>query len=278
MSISSAIPDNGLSALGRVQPLLARLASVLVGAAYRCGAFLALLLAWHVVSRLGLVSAFLLPSPERVAATFVELIRDGSLVRNAAVSMTRVVFGYALAAVLAVPFAVLLTLARALRRVLNPPLEFLRQIPPLALIPLLILWLGIGEAQKLGVVTLTCFFPIFLGTIDGLTRVDGRLVEVGRVCGLPRRIIVWRIVLPAAMPAIVTGLRIALGLSWRALVGAELIAASAGLGYLIVDAQNMARTDIVLVGVVVIGALGMATDCLVRALLRRLMPWMRLDG
>jgi sulfonate transport system permease protein len=258
--------------------LLVGLGQALQGAIRRSIAFIVLLLAWHLVSRLGLASAFLLPSPERVAVTAVELLRDGSLLRNAAVSMSRVLSGYGLAVALALPVAVLFTLAPALRRALNPPLEFLRQIPPLALIPLLILWLGIGEAQKLGVVTLTCFFPIFLGTLDGLTRVDPRLVEVGRVCGLQRGGIVWRIVLPAAMPAIVTGLRIALGLSWRALVGAELIAASVGLGYMIVDAQNMARTDIVLVGVVVIGALGMTTDRLVCALLRRLMPWMRLEA
>lgn len=243
----------------------------------RSAAFLVLLLAWHLASRFALVSAFLLPSPARVAATAAAMLMDGSLPRHAAISVARALAGFGLAALLALPLAVLFTLMPPLRRLLEPPLEFLRQIPPLALIPLFILWLGIGEAQKLGVVALTCFFPIFLGTLDGLARVDPRLIEVGRACGLRRGAIVRRIVLPAAMPTIVTGLRIALGFSWRALVGAELVAASAGLGYLIVDAQNLARTDIVLAGVVVIGILGMLADRLARLALRRLLPWMRVE-
>lgn len=241
----------------------------------RCAAFLALLLAWHLASRFGLVSAFLLPSPARVATTTAAMVMDGSLPRHAAISLARALAGFGLAALLALPLAVLFTLLPPLRRLLEPPLEFLRQVPPLALIPLFILWLGIGEVQKLGVVALTCFFPIFLGTLDGLARVDPRLVEVGRACGLRRGAIVRRIVLPAATPTIVTGLRIALGFSWRALVGAELVAASAGLGYLIVDAQNLARTDIVLAGVLVIGVLGMTVDRLARLALRRLLPWIR---
>lgn len=233
---------------------------------------------WEGACRFGLVSPFLLPAPERVAAIGLDMLADGTLVRHTAVSLARAMAGFLLAVMVALPLAVLLSLAPRPRRLLEPLLEFLRQIPPLALIPLLVLWLGIGEAQKLGVVALTCFFPVFLGTLGGLAQVDRKLVEVGRVCGLAQSALVSRIILPAAMPSIVTGLRISLGFSWRALVGAELIAASEGLGYLIVDAQNMARTDVVLVGVVVIGLLGMLVDRLTRMALHRAMPWLPRDG
>ena len=275
------MPDTSLSFARAAPPRpwpLACHAAPLAKTARRSAAFVLLLVAWDMASRLGLASPFLLPSPERVAATTIELLRDGSLFWNAAVSVARALGGFALAAATAMPLAVLFSLAPALRRLLEPPLEFLRQVPPLALVPLLVLWLGIGEAQKVGIVALSCFFPIFLAMLDGLTRVDSGLIEVGRACGLGGTALVRRVVLPAAMPTVVTGLRIALGYSWRALVGAELIAASAGLGYLIVDAQNLARTDIVLAGVVVIGVIGMAVDLLARAALRRLLPWIRLDG
>lgn len=238
-------------------------------------AFVVLLLLWWTAARAGWVSAFLLPPPERVWASAVELFADGTIFRHAIISLGRAATGFALAAVLGIATAIAFAASPALRRFLSPPLEFLRQIPPLALVPLLILWLGIGEAQKVGIVALVCFFPIFLGTLDGFAGADPRLIEVGRALRLSRAAQIRRIVLPAAAGSIVTGLRIALGLSWRAVVGAELIAASAGLGFLIVDAQNLARTDIVLVGVVVIGAMGMAVDQLARLAVRRAMPWLR---
>ena len=146
---------------------------------------------------------------------------------------------------------------------------------PLAMMPLLILWLGIGEAQKIGIIVLACFFPIFLGALGGIAQCDPKLVEVGRVCGLAQRDILRRIVLPAALPSIVIGLRIALGQGWRALVGAELVASAAGLGYMIVDAEQLARTDIVIVGIFVIGTLGLLADFGVRRLIARTAPWLR---
>ncbi|AOO83129.1 ABC transporter permease [Bosea vaviloviae] len=232
-------------------------------------------LAWFVTSATGFVSPFLLPGPFTVAQAGWQLIQDGSLAKHAAISLQRVGLGYGLSVILALPLALLFGLLPRLRSFCEPALEFLRQIPPLALLPLLILWLGIGEVQKVGVIVLSCFFPIFLGALGGIAQADPKLIEVGRICGLSRREILTRIVLPASLPALVVGLRIALGYSWRALVGAELIASSAGLGYLIIDAQNMARTDIVLVGVLVIGVLGLVADALARAALRRSAPWLR---
>lgn len=239
--------------------------------------FLATLLVWHLASVSGAVSPFLLPPPRTVFDTLVELANSGVLARHTLVSLKRVACGYLLAIAAAIPFALLFTLSDVLRRGIEPLLEFLRQIPPLAMMPLLILWLGIGEAQKIGIIILSCFFPIFLGVRGGIAAVDRKLIDVGTVCGFTRAEIMLRIVLPSALPAIVVGLRIGLGYSWRALVGAELIASSAGLGYMIVDAENLARTDIVLAGILVIGVLGLASDHLLRHLIRRKAPWLAGD-
>lgn len=237
--------------------------------------FLLLGLLWSVTSAFGLVSPFLLPGPVAVVEAGRQLIADGSLARHVAISLQRVILGYGLSVATALPLALLFGLLPRLRALVEPALEFLRQIPPLALLPLLILWLGIGEVQKIGVIVLSCFFPIFLGALGGIAQADPKLVEVGRACGLSSSEILRRIVLPASLPALVVGLRIGLGYSWRALVGAELIASSSGLGYMIIDAQNLARTDIVLVGVFVIGVLGLIADALARAAIRRSAPWLR---
>ncbi len=238
---------------------------------------LATLAAWHLASASGWVSPFLLPSPRTVFETLIDLSVSGVLARHVLVSLRRVVSGYLLAIALAVPVALLFSLSRPLRSMVEPLLEFLRQIPPLAMMPLLILWLGIGEAQKVGIIVLSCFFPIFLGVRGGIAAVDRKLIDVGTVYGFSRTEIMLRIVLPSALPSIVVGLRIGLGYSWRALVGAELIASSAGLGYMIVDAENLARTDIVLAGILVIGLLGLVSDHLLRALIRRKVRWLAED-
>lgn len=239
--------------------------------------FAAVLGLWWLASALDWVNAFLLPSPGKVANTLVDLGQSGALSRHALVSMQRVVLGYGIAVMAAILLAVAFSRSSALRGLLDPLLEFLRQIPPLALMPLLMLWLGIGEMQKVGIIVLSCFFPIFLGVRGGIAQVDRKLVEVGKVCGLGQSEIMRRIVLPSSLPSIVVGLRIGLGYSWRALVGAELIASSAGLGYLIVDAENLARTDIVLAGILVIGVIGLAADQLLKWAVGRVAPWLASD-
>jgi sulfonate transport system permease protein len=242
-----------------------------------CAVFAATIALWWLASLSGWVSAFLLPAPTTVAKTLGELVASGELARHSLVSLRRVASGYALAIALALPLALLFVVSRPLRTTIEPLLEFLRQIPPLALMPLLMLWLGIGETQKIGIIILSCFFPIFLGVRGGFATVDRKLIDVGTVCGFSRAEIMLRIVLPSAMPAIVVGLRIGLGYSWRALVGAELIASSAGLGYMIVDAENLARTDIVLAGILVIGGLGLLADHGLRFVIRRAAPWISDD-
>lgn len=244
---------------------------------YSIVAFGAVLGLWWAASGFGWIGPFLLPSPGKVMKTMVELAQSGELSRHTLVSLQRVGAGYLLAVGLAVLLALTFSKSAITRQLLDPLLEFMRQIPPLALMPLLMLWLGIGEAQKVGIIVLACFFPIFLGMRSGIAQVDAKLIEVGKVCGLSDGQIMWRIVLPSSLPSIVVGLRIGLGYSWRALVGAELIASSAGLGYLIVDAENLARTDIVLAGIFVIGAIGILADQLLKTGIVRTAPWLAVN-
>jgi sulfonate transport system permease protein len=229
--------------------------------------FIVILALWWTLSATGAVNAFLLPAPQRVWSTFITLASNGKLLDNLLVSM--------IAVVAAMVITVLVTTARPIAMLIDGPLEFLRQIPPLALVPLTMLWLGIGETQKVGVIVLACFFPVFLGIRGGFAQVDSKLIDVGRAARFSRAEILWRIVLPAALPSTAVGLRIALGYGWRALVGAELIASSAGIGYMITDAQDMARTDIVMVGILTIGVVGIAVDAALKLALRKAAPWMR---
>ena len=232
---------------------------------------------WWLAGALHWASAFLLPPPAKVWATFLSLCQSGKLQSHMLVSLGRVGGGFALALVSALVISIFVSNSKIFAAIIEPPLEFLRQLPPLALIPLMLLWLGIGEAQKLGIIVMASFFPIYLGFRGGFAQVDPKLIEVGRAAGFTRLALLRRIALPAALPSIITGLRLGLGYGWRALVGAELIASSAGLGYLILDAQDLARTDIVLVGVFVIGIIGVLTDNCLKALVRWRLPWIAQD-
>ncbi len=225
---------------------------------------------WWALTRWGSIPPILLPSLEAVAKTFWTLLRSGKLIHDIEASAFRALVGFSLSAVMAISLAFLLTRYRALQRFLSIPLEALRVIPPLALIPLLILWLGINEAPKIAIVILASFFPIFLSTRTALANVDPKLIEVGHVLGFSTREIQQRIVLPSALPALLTGLRLGFGYSWRALVGAELIAASSGLGYLINDSADFGQTSVVFVGIITIAVLGILADALLAGVIKRL--------
>lgn len=237
-----------------------------------------LLAIWQLASSLGWTNAYLLPSPLRVARALVRAAANGELLRHAAASGARVLGGFGLAVGLAFPAAVLVSLAPRLGSALDPLLTFLRNIPPLALVPVLILWFGIGEASKLALIVLASFFPVFMGAVTGLGSVDPRLVEMGRSLGFSRLRILARIMIPESVPSVANGLRLGLGYSWRSLVGAEMVAASSGLGYWILDAEEMARIDVVFAGILAIGALGILLDRAAFAASSRLLPWARLEA
>ncbi len=234
---------------------------------------LGLLALWQIASVAGWVNPYLLPSPRRVALAVLNAGLRGELGRHVAASLLRVGEGFGISVALALPLAILASFAPRLTRAFNPLLTFLRNIPPLALIPVLILWFGLGEASKLALIVLTSFFPVFLGAVTGLGSVDPRLVEMGRSLGFSRLRILQRIMLPESLPSLLNGLRLGLGFSWRAIIGAEMIAAASGLGYWILDAEEMARIDVVFAGILVIGSLGLVLDRLAMLAALRCLPW-----
>ena len=224
---------------------------------------------WSVVCRMGVFSAYVLPSPGKVWMAFLSMLRSGELGKSLLVSFSRVLIGFFLSSALAFLLGVLTSLAPSANPYYHPILEFLRHIPPMSLIPLLILWCGIGEASKIIIIVLTTFFPVFLNTNAGLEQCDPKLLEVGRMLEMSRTQQFFQIRLPSALPNILVGMRIGLGYSWRAIIGAEMIAAASGIGYLILDAQAMSRIDKVIVGILLIGLVGWMTDLLFGLIIRR---------
>ena len=209
----------------------------------------ALVLLWELAARSGWVSAYLLPGPLAVLATGAQLLQSGVLAAHAAASLARIGVGFLISCVAGI------ALAGAVAR-----LRLVEDLTaaPLALTPLLVLWLGIGNATQISIIVLASFFPVFLNALGGFRCVTAQDDELARSLDLPRWAYVACIAAPAAVPSLVTGVRLGFGYSWRALIAAELIAAGSGLGYLILDAQELQRTDVVMVGILVIGLLGWA--------------------
>lgn len=234
---------------------------------------LALFALWWLASAFAWVNPYLLPHPEAVYQAFVELLKDGTLFEHVWASLGRAFGGYIAAALLALPMGYLFAKYETLHIQSRIILESLRMIPPLSLIPLLILWLGIGEVAKLTIVLLASFFPIYLNAYSGFKQLDYRYGELAKTLNLSPIEKIRHIEFPGALPAVFTGLRLGFGYSWRALVSAELIAASSGLGYLISDASEMARTDQVFVGILMIALLGIIGDVLFQLGLRKVAPW-----
>jgi NitT/TauT family transport system permease protein/sulfonate transport system permease protein len=227
---------------------------------------------WWLLSARALVNPYLIPPPGKILAAAARLLAGGELAGHVRISLIRVWSGYLVSAGAALPLALLFHEIPVLRKVFHGLFETIRAVPPLALIPLLILWFGIGEASKRAVIVLATFFPIFLNAESGFASMDGRWLELSRSLELsfPRHL--RSVLIPAALPQIITGLRLGFGYAWRALLGAELFASASGLGYLITDAQAMARTDWVFVGIAAIGLLGVLFDALFRFLAARLLP------
>lgn len=234
---------------------------------------LAIILVWWIGSDLGVWNGYVIPSPERVASSMWSMAMDGSLLKHASASFLRVIWGFAIASLVAIPLGFAMGLSRSLERWLQSTLDFMRHVPPLAIMPMVILWFGIGEVSKVVVVFMATFFPILLNTQSGVAGCDTKLLEVGRAFGLSRLERFNRILVPSALPSILLGMRLGLSYSWRSLIGAELIAAASGIGYVIHDAEQLSRSDVIIVGVLLLGFAGSLSDHLFTALSRRLTPW-----
>ena len=234
---------------------------------------LLLLLAWQAASSSGLVSPQTLASPSRILSTALGLIADGTLPRNLLVSLIRAGSGLAIAIVAGIVLALVAGLSRLGEEAIDAPMQMLRTLPALALVPLFILWFGIGELPKVALVALGSMIPIYLNLYKGIRSIDPKLLEMGRTLGLSRAQTIRQIVLPGALPDLLTGLRFSVGISWLMLVVAEQVNANSGIGHMMTDAEDFLRTDIILVGLLVYALLGLLSDAVVRVLERTLLSW-----
>lgn len=244
-----------------------------LGRARRFVVPLLLVLAWEGAAQAGLISTRLLAPPSAILAAAWGLTVSGELGHHLLVSLGRVGSGLAIAITLGTGLGLLSGLSRRGEDAIDATLQMLRALPFLALVPLLILWLGIGEATKITLVALGATFPIYLTLFGGIRGTDPKLLEAGRVLGLSHAQRIVHIVLPAALPQALVGLRYALGTAWLSLVVGEQINATAGIGFLVMDAREFLRTDIIVVGLMVYALLGLGADQLVRMLERRALAW-----
>jgi sulfonate transport system permease protein len=228
---------------------------------------------WEYAARSGLLSARVLPEPWAVAEAAWHLARTGELWANLQVSAWRAFAGLALGGGLGLGLGLLTGLSRPAELALDTTLQMLRNIPPLAMIPLVILWFGIDEGAKLFLVALGVFFPLYLNTVHGIRSVEPALIEMARSYGLSGWSLYRDVILPGALPSILVGLRYALGLMWVLLIVAETISASSGIGYMTMNAREFLQTDVVLVGILLYALLGKLADMAARGLERICLRW-----
>jgi len=236
---------------------------------------IALIGLWQLASGTGLLPPDKLSSPWTVLQAGVETARSGELGDAFAVSVGRVGLGFAIGASIAMLLGIVAGLSTWGNLLIDPPLQMLRTLPFLGLIPLFILWFGIGEQPKIILVALGVAFPLYLNVHSGIRNVDDQLVEATTALGFTRWERLWHVILPAAVPQTLVGLRQSLGIAWLALIVGETVNADAGLGYLINNAREFLRTDVIVVGLLVYAVLGLVTDALVRLLEGRALRWRR---
>lgn len=259
--------------LPRALPPTLRMPSRLAGALVGLALPAVLALGWELCVALGLASGRLMPPPSIVLATFADLAAHGDLARHAVATLWRVAAGFGLGVLAGTLLGAATGYSLLASRLLDPTLQALRAIPSIAWVPLFILWLGIFEASKVALIAVGVFFPVYLGVMDAIRSVDRKIVEVGRVFRLSGPAMVLRILLPAVAPAYVTALRAGLGLGWMFVVAAEFMGASEGLGYLLVDGQQLGKTAQIVCAILAFALLGKLTDSILAALAAPFLTW-----
>ena len=232
-----------------------------------------LALVWEVIVWLGYSNGRLVPPPTKVFAAIVELAKSGELTRHIAATLSRVAAGFFLGVAAGTILGAISGYWDLARRLLDPTVQALRAIPSLAWVPLFILWLGIFETSKVALIAVGVFFPVYLGVMGAILSVDRKIVEVGRIFRLSGSAMIRRILLPAVLPAYVVALRVGLGLGWMFVVAAELMGASEGLGYLLLDGQQLGKPAQILAAIVIFAILGKATDWLIEIASAPLLRW-----
>jgi sulfonate transport system permease protein len=231
------------------------------------------LVGWQLGSDWGVIRGDVLPSPLAVFAAGWQLLRSGELMRNVEVSAWRAAVGFAIGGGIGFVLGVLNGLSQISEQLFDSTLQMIRNIPHLALIPLVILWFGIGEEAKLFLVALGVFFPIYVNTMHGVRSVDPQLIEMGQAYGMSRRELVRRVIMPGALPSIFVGIRYGLGITWLTLIVAETIAATSGIGYMAMNAREFMLVNVVVFSILIYAALGKLADSTARLLERTCLAW-----
>lgn len=238
---------------------------------------LVLLMLWALITNIGWIKPMFLPSPQAVFQQFYEYVtgqaNDKPLWQHFLASMFRVFSAFLLACVTAIPVGIAMGMSRWARGIFDPPLEFYRPLPPLAYLPLIIIWFGIDELPKVLLIFLSCFAPLALAARSGMRSASQEQINAAYSMGASYMQVIRHVILPSALPDILVGMRIAIGFGWTTLVAAEMVAANMGLGQMVLNASNFLRTDIVIMGIIVIGVVAYLFDLLMRWLERRLVPW-----
>lgn len=232
-----------------------------------------LVLVWELAARAGQVSPQVLPAPSKIANTAWDLIQQGRLISDLFTSLLRAATGFVIGASIGFLLGTAVGFSRLAEALLDRSIQMVRAVPFLAVLPLVIVWFGVDEGGKIFLVSLGVMFPIYINTVLGIRQVDPKLLELGKVTGLNNRQLIRRIVLPGALPSILAGVRYALAVAWLALVVAETIATSSGIGFLAMDAREFLRTDVIVLTIMIYAAIGVLSDAVARLLERRLLAW-----
>ena len=236
-----------------------------------------LLALWALVSNLGWIKPLFLPTPQSVFRVFVEYLtgaaNDKPLWEHFLASILRVAAAFWLAVLTAVPVGIAMGMSRIARGIFDPPIEFYRPLPPLSYLPLIIIWFGIEELPKVLLIYLSCFAPLALAARSGMKSASQEQINAAYSMGASYGQVIVHVILPSALPEILVGMRIAIGFGWTTLVAAEMVAANVGLGQMVLNASNFLRTDIVVMGIIVIGVVAYLFDLLMRKVERMVVPW-----
>ncbi|NPV92796.1 MAG: ABC transporter permease [Firmicutes bacterium] len=243
------------------------------------GSFLALLIpgvlliGWEIFSQAGMIRSSILPAPSTISLTLLDILKSGDLLSHLGISIFRVIQGYILGALLGITLGVLMGLFNTVEKAFSLLTGLLRPVPIIAWVPMLILWMGIDESSKITVIAIGSFWPTLINVIQGIKNTDKKYLEVAEILEKKKLTILRQVVFPSALPSIFTGLRVAIGIAWMSVIGAELIAASSGIGYLIMYSRELSQPDIMLVGVLSIGITGLLIDVLIRRVEAVFLKW-----
>jgi len=232
-----------------------------------------IIILWEFAAVKGWITPYTLPAPSKIFRTLITSIENLSLFKNILASVIRVFTGFLLAAFAAIFIGIFISLSKNFEIVTRFVLQVLKPIPPIAWIPIAIVWFGIGEPSKIFIIFMGAFFPIFVNVVDGIKQIDKRFVEVSKVFEIPNLKFIRKVVIPGALPSIMSGLRVGLGTAWICVVAAEMIAATNGIGYMLMDGRQLSQPDVVILAMLVVGVIGKLMDDVLGIIERKIVYW-----